>query len=71
MTSMTCARTVPPAASISARLRSARSGSISAISTERAVLGEQPRDRAADAVTAAGDDSDLAVEQPVPVFDLF
>ena len=28
-----------------------------------AVLGEQPRDRAADAVTTAGDDGDLAVEE--------
>ena len=36
---------------------------------ERAVLGEQPGDGAADAVAAAGDDGDLAVEQPVPVVD--
>ena len=36
---------------------------------ERAVLGEQPRDRAADAGTAAGDHRDLAVEELAPVVD--
>ncbi len=36
---------------------------------ERAVLGEQPGDARADAVAAAGDHRDPAVEQPVPVVD--
>ena len=47
----------------------ARSGSISAISTIGAVLGEQPGDGAADAVTASGHDGDLAVEQALVVGD--
>jgi hypothetical protein len=36
---------------------------------QRTVLGEQPGDRAADPVTAAGDHGDLAVQHPVPVGD--
>ena len=68
-TSTTWARTVPPAASISATLALGALGIDLGDLDEGAVLGEEAGDGAADAVAAAGDDGDLAVEQALLVGD--